>query len=73
MLHTPAPASLDEEKAHQDMLEHTAPVQPAGPYLPANKEQARLDRRINLKLDLCVTVLLGLCFLFCGIDKVSAS
>lgn len=32
-------------------------------------EQKRLDRKINLKFDLVITVLLGWGFMMCGIDK----
>jgi hypothetical protein len=35
-------------------------------YEPATEEEKSLDRRINMKLDLCVTLLLSIGFILCG-------
>ncbi|KAL0930162.1 allantoate transport protein [Colletotrichum truncatum] len=40
-------------------------------YRPQNDAEKRLDKRVNLKLDLIVVALLAVEFIFCGIDKTN--
>lgn len=59
------------EKAEIEAIELSSAVHASVSYKPADEHQRKLDRKINLKLDLFVTFLLGLAFLFCGIDKTN--
>ncbi|KAJ5432824.1 uncharacterized protein N7458_011980 [Penicillium daleae] len=40
-------------------------------YVPATEEEKALDRRVNLKFDLCIIVFLSLGFILLGIDKTN--
>ena len=40
-------------------------------YEPLNEEARALDKRINLKLDFCVVLVLAIDFILCGIDKTN--
>jgi hypothetical protein len=52
------------------MLEYAAvPQAPPPNYEPTSEEDKKLDRSINWKTDLCVTLFLGFGFMFAGIDK----
>lgn len=40
-------------------------------YEPRTEEARTLDKRINLKLDFCVVLVLAIDFILCGIDKTN--
>ncbi|KAI5477464.1 MFS general substrate transporter [Pseudohyphozyma bogoriensis] len=65
--------SLFEKHAPHGVLELDgtavhAPNAPRG-YAPKSDEEKRLDKKINLKLDLLIVPILAFNFLLCGIDK----
>ncbi|KAK4150819.1 allantoate transport protein [Chaetomidium leptoderma] len=40
-------------------------------YAPVNEEEKELDKRVNLKLDFTVLLVLAISFILCGIDKTN--
>lgn len=63
---------LDEKRdlevaSEASVLPSTGPAH--GNYEASNDEEKALDRRINLKIDVFITVLLGINFMMTGIDK----
>ncbi|KAK6196498.1 hypothetical protein LQW54_011491 [Pestalotiopsis sp. IQ-011] len=69
---TPIPSGKVEFDAqHVEELQESLTQQRPVHYVPQNDEERRLDKRVNLKLDLFVVTIRALEFIFCGIDKTN--
>jgi MFS family permease len=62
-------AHIDPE--HLEIVQNDIAEQRQAHYRPQSEAETKLDKRVNLKLDLIVVSLLALEFIFCGIDKTN--
>jgi hypothetical protein len=53
--------AIERVPSSQDQFNHG--------YEPKTEEERQLDRRVNLKLDISVVLILAIDFILCGIDK----
>ncbi|KAF7532239.1 hypothetical protein G7054_g8140 [Neopestalotiopsis clavispora] len=56
---------------HVEELHESLTQQRPVHYVPRSEDERRMDKRVNLKLDLFVVSILALEFIFCGIDKTN--
>ncbi|KAI8301269.1 putative transporter [Colletotrichum sp. SAR11_240] len=61
----------DIDPEHLEIVQNDVAQQHQTHYRPVDDEEKRIDRRVNLKLDLIVVSLLAVEFIFCGIDKTN--
>ncbi|KAF4910389.1 putative transporter [Colletotrichum fructicola] len=61
----------DIDPEHLEIVQNDVARQHQTHYRPVDDEEKRIDRRVNLKLDLIVVSLLAVEFIFCGIDKTN--